>query len=120
MAEENKHSVLVVEDDSDVRTTLGEFLKEEGYDVETASNGKEALDHLERRHPGLVLLDLMMPVMSGWEFLERRNKDASLQNVPVLVLSAVPGKPSIPGALAFLKKPIDLTRLMDYVHQYCA
>jgi CheY-like chemotaxis protein len=118
--EEHKHCVLVVEDDQDVQSTLHEFLKEEGYEVETANNGQEALEHLEKHRPGLVLLDLMMPVMSGWEFLERRNQDPELSKVPVLVLSAVPGSPSVPGALAFLRKPVDLARLMGFVQRYCA
>ncbi|HEY8279294.1 MAG TPA: response regulator [Bdellovibrionota bacterium] len=118
--EKNARSVLVVEDDSDVRSSLGEFLSEEGYHVETAANGKEALLQLEKHKPGLVLLDLMMPVMNGWEFLEHKNKTPELSDVPVLVLSAVPGKPYVPGALACLKKPIDLQRLMDFVELYCA
>jgi two-component system response regulator CpxR len=117
---DRKRSVLVVEDDNDVRNTLGEFLQDEGYEVETATNGKEALDQLGKHKPGLVLLDLMMPIMSGWEFLEKRNESKELSQVPVLVLSAVPGKPYVPGALACLKKPIDLQRLMDFVELYCA
>lgn len=118
--DEAKRSVLVVEDDVDVRATLGDFLSEEGYEVETATNGQEALSQLAKHKPGIVLLDLMMPVMNGWEFLERRNTDKELSQVPVLVLSAVPGKPYVPGALACLKKPIDLHRLMDFVELYCA
>ncbi len=113
-------SVLVVEDDHDVRSTLNDFLSDEGYEVDTAANGKEALEHLDKHKPGLVLLDLMMPVMNGWEFLERKNKTPEISGVPVLVLSAVPGKPYVPGALACLKKPIDLHRLMDFVELYCA
>lgn len=113
-------TVLVVEDDNDVRTTLREFLVDEGYDVETATNGREALLHLQSNKPGLVLLDLMMPVMNGWEFLESKNKTPEFSEVPVLVLSAVAGKPYVPGALACLKKPIDLQRLMDFVELYCA
>lgn len=118
--ESPNRSVLVVEDDNDVRDTLGEFLADEGYQVETATNGQEALEHLKQHKPGLVLLDLMMPIMNGWEFLEKRNSDKELSRVPVLVLSAVPGKPYVPGALACLKKPIDLHRLMDFVELYCA
>ena len=113
-------SVLVVEDDHDVRTTLNDFLSDEGYEVQTAENGKEALKRLGQHKPGLVLLDLMMPVMNGWEFLKEKNNTPELSGVPVLVLSAVPGKPYIPGALACLKKPIDLQRLMDFVELYCA
>ena len=122
MPESSPHSrsVLLVEDDQDVRASLGEFLADEGYEVETAGNGQEALQRLSKHRPGLVLLDLMMPVMNGWEFLEKRNEDKDLAQVPVLVLSAVPGKPYVPGALACLKKPIDLQRLMDFVELYCA
>ena len=113
-------TVLLVEDDSDLRSALGDFLSNEGYEVKTAANGSEALRSLEQEHPGLVLLDLMMPVMNGWEFLERKRHSQELARLPVLVLSAVPGKPYVPGALACLKKPIDLQRLLDFVELYCA
>jgi CheY-like chemotaxis protein len=112
-------SVLVVEDDTEIRSALQGVLKSEGYEVSTAANGAEGLEELERKKPGLVLLDLMMPVMNGWEFLKEKNRDANLAKVPVLVISAVAGSPNIPGALGFLKKPIDLNRLMDFVELYC-
>lgn len=112
-------SVLVVEDDIDIRSALQGFLKDEGYNVVTADNGRTGLQMLEKEKPGLVLLDLMMPVMNGWEFLEEKNHSAANSKVPVLVISAVPGNPSIPGALGFLKKPIDLDRLIDFVELYC-
>ncbi len=113
-------SVLLVEDDPDIRESLGEFLSEQGYEVETAPNGQEGLRQLEKHRPGLVLLDLMMPVMNGWQFLEKKKTEPEISNVPVLVISAVPGQPYVPGALATLKKPIDLHRLMDFVELYCA
>lgn len=114
-------SILLVEDDGDIRMALESFLHQEGYPVETAENGKEGLEKLEKKKPGLVLLDLMMPVMNGWEFLEEKNhREPPVSKVPVLVISAVPGSPRIPGALGFLKKPIDLNRLMDFVETYCA
>jgi CheY-like chemotaxis protein len=112
-------SILVVEDDSDIRSALGGFLQDEGYDVLTAENGRSGLEVLENKHPGLVLLDLMMPEMNGWQFLEEKSHRPDLSKIPVLVISAVPGSPSIPGALGFLKKPIDLDRLMDFVELYC-
>lgn len=112
--------VLLVEDDADVRSTLAGFLQQEGYQVITAENGREGLAKLENAKPGLVLLDLMMPVMNGWEFLDEKNHLSQFSRVPVLVISAVPGNPHIPGALGFLKKPVDLDRLMDFVELYCA
>lgn len=114
--------ILLVEDDEDIRESLGYFLKSEGYEVQTAANGKEGLEKLHAEKPGLVLLDLMMPVMDGWQFLEEKNhdKDQTISKVPVLVISAVRGNPYIPGALGFVKKPVDLRRLMDFVELYCA
>lgn len=113
-------SVLVVEDDPDIRETLEGFLANEGYEVSTACNGRDALSQIEQKRPGLVLLDLMMPVMNGWEFLEEKKHHLNFAKIPVLVISAVPGSPCIPGALGFLKKPVDLNRLMDFVELYCA
>lgn len=114
-------SVLLVEDDPDIREGLGSFLEDQGYTVEKAENGKEGLERLEQKKPGLVLLDLMMPVMNGWQFLEEKKKEPpELSKVPVVVISAVAGNPYVPGALATMKKPIDLNRLMDFVELYCA
>lgn len=114
-------SILLVEDDPDIRESLGAFLEGEGYQVDKAENGKEGLDRLVQKKPGLVLLDLMMPVMNGWQFLEEKKKEPpELSKVPVVVISAVPGNPYVPGALATMKKPIDLHRLMDFVELYCA
>lgn len=112
-------SVLLVEDDNDIRSALEGFLTDEGYQVLTAENGKAGLQLLEEKKPGLVLLDLMMPVMNGWEFLEEKSHSNKAADIPVLVISAVPGNPHIPGALGFLKKPIDLDRLIDFVDLYC-
>jgi CheY-like chemotaxis protein len=113
-------TVLVVEDEKDIRGALQDFLEFEGYDVETAPNGKEALTKMKAKIPALVLLDLMMPVMNGWEFLEEKKRDAELSSTPVLVISAVAGSPYIPGTIGFLKKPIDLHRLTDFVDLYAA
>ena len=115
-------SVMLVEDDSDIREGLTGFLEQEGYHVITAENGRDAINQIEHddKKPGLVLLDLMMPVMNGWEFLEEKKMHKDLAKIPVLVISAVPGSPCIPGALGFLKKPLDLNRLMDFVELYCA
>jgi two-component system, chemotaxis family, chemotaxis protein CheY len=82
-------SVLVVDDNDDVLSSIAEFLKEEGFEVHTAYNGREALDFL-RAHsaPDIVLLDLMMPIMNGWEFREEQLRDAQLSRIPVVVMTA--------------------------------
>jgi two-component system response regulator CpxR len=115
--------ILVVDDDRDIRETLGEILLHEGYHVEMAENGAKAIELIRRGPaPALVLLDLMMPVMSGWEFLEMAETDHELAEIPVLVVSAMPA-PLAPadargGVKACLHKPLRLDQLLDLVHQY--
>jgi CheY-like chemotaxis protein len=83
--------ILVVEDNDDIRDLLVQVLDEEGYEVDCAENGKEALEKLAARpsDPSLVLLDLMMPTMNGWEFLEARKKDPTLAIHKIVTMSAV-------------------------------
>ena len=84
--------VLLVEDDLDVRDTLQDLLESEGLDVIPAANGKQAIDFLTLNDPpgaDLVILDLMMPLVSGWEVLRVLTTDTSLQRIPVIVLSAL-------------------------------
>ena len=81
-------SVLLVEDDRDIREAVASLLEAEGYTVLTAAHGKEALAILERGQPCVVLLDLMMPVMSGWDFMDVVRKNKRLEDIPVVVVSA--------------------------------
>lgn len=105
-------SVLVVDDDQAIREVIAEVLRDEGYEVVCAENGVQALDELRKnRRPDLVLLDLMMPVMSGWEVLEEIQGDDQLARIPVVVVSAM----NAPGVREHLAKPIDLERLLDTV-----
>ena len=80
--------VLVVEDDDDIRSLLAELLEEEGYEVVSAADGRQGLDRAHERPPDLILLDLMMPVMNGWEFREEQKRDPAIAGVPVVVVSA--------------------------------
>jgi two-component system, chemotaxis family, chemotaxis protein CheY len=111
--------VLVVDDDPDILQTLGLCLSSEGYRVLMAANGKEALDILDREHPSVILLDLMMPVMDGWQFvqeLEHRGR----RDVPLLILSAdrsVQGHAQQLRANGHLAKPFDLDELLGKVQQ---
>ena len=111
--------VLVVDDDPDILQTLALCLSTEGYRVSTASNGQEALDLVPKERPACVLLDLMMPVMDGWQFvaeLEQRGWRKS----PLLILSAdraVQGHAAKLRAEAFLAKPFDLDELLGKVLQ---
>jgi len=115
--------VLVVEDDIDVREMLGQVLQTEGYDVGLAGDGADALRRLRaERTPQVILLDLMMPVMNGWQFRDEQRRDPRLSRIPVIVLSGDNGVERKAGALgadAFLRKPVDLDALLDTVSRYC-
>jgi CheY-like chemotaxis protein len=80
--------VLVIDDDASLRDLLTEFLWEEGFDVRCAADGLQALLLIEAERPDVVLLDLMMPVLGGDGFLATCERDARLQDLPVVVLSA--------------------------------
>ena len=110
--------VLVVDDDPDLLDVTSFVIETEGMAVQTARNGAEALALLRAgREPWLVLLDLMMPVMNGWEFLAAVANDPLLMRIPVVVLTAAEHA-QIPGALEVLSKPMDLKELIRVVERY--
>jgi CheY-like chemotaxis protein len=110
--------VLVVDDDEDVRTSITELLSSEGYDVASAANGLEALDLIrDRGRPAVILLDLMMPIMDGHEFLARRY--AEIAHVPVVLITAAgPQVTKYAGAERVLTKPISASALLAAVEQH--
>jgi CheY-like chemotaxis protein len=115
--------ILVVEDDPIIRTTLAEALEDMGYLVETASNGAEALAKVRDDDLAAILLDLMMPVMSGWEFLDACGDDLLAEQVPVAVVSAAYGVAAVasrPAVSAVLSKPFDLDVVEAIVHRLTA
>ena len=110
--------VLIVDDDLDLLEVTTFVIESEGMAVETARNGAEALALLaNNRLPTLVLLDLMMPVMNGWEFLAAVAKNPLLQQLPVVVLTAAEHR-EVPGAMEVLSKPMDLQELLRVVDRY--
>ena len=115
--------ILIVDDASDIRLILTVALTDAGYRVECVTNGQEALARLRTatERPGLILLDLMMPIMDGWEFLRRQQADPALAAIPVVVLSAVAeaAAGAALGARRVLRKPIDFAALRAVVAQYC-
>jgi CheY-like chemotaxis protein len=117
----DRPTIFIVEDDTDTREMLGRFLELEGYAVETAANGAQALQRLAGgARANLILLDLMMPVMDGWQFREEQIRRAELAEIPVIVVSAA-GKDRIEkiDADAYLSKPVDLEELLERVTEYC-
>jgi CheY-like chemotaxis protein len=111
--------ILVVDDDPNHRALISEFLEEIGYRTAQAANGREALDLLETELPAAVLLDLRMPVMSGWGLLEALKKLPRAQRVPVIIISAYgfEWEAELVGAAGYVSKPVDLNRVRTTVEQ---
>lgn len=110
--------VLIVEDDKDIRSALQTILEEEGYDVFVAPSGNAALELMPRiPKPSLILLDLMMPDMNGWEFCEVLAKDNCYESIPVMVVTAYPDHSKLKDIKCkeLIKKPIDLDILLPKV-----
>jgi CheY-like chemotaxis protein len=122
---QSAYDVLVIDDDHAIREMLTEALEDASYRVISAENGDQALTQLRQAHmlPRVILLDLMMPVMTGWEFRLAQQADAQLATIPVIVLSA---RPSLQHASftitadAFIQKPLDIVHLLTLVDRYCA
>ncbi len=111
--------VLVVDDEQDIRLAVSEVLADEGFVVLAAGDGAEALTKARAFHPGLVLLDLMMPGMNGWEFCAARRQDPELARIPVVGVSAL-GRVAGIEAAGFIQKPFDVDELVSAVRQYAA
>jgi CheY-like chemotaxis protein len=115
--------VLVIEDDDDLREAIADVLQDEGHVVRTARNGREALDYL-RAHPApcMILLDLMMPVMTGDQFRAAQLADPALAAVPVVVMTASNDgrqRAEKMHALEYLAKPVMVPRLLDTIQRHC-
>ncbi|WP_437818121.1 response regulator [Sorangium sp. So ce1078] len=114
--------ILIVDDDAAIRRTLSELLEEEGYVVASVANGREALDYL-RDDPSsisLVLLDLMMPVMDGFQFRAEQKSDPMLAAMPIVVMTARGGTERAGiDADAVISKPFDVLKLMDTIERSC-
>ena len=111
--------LLLVEDDRDVREAIAEVLEQEGYGVVQARSGLEAIQRLSiaPQPPAAILLDLMMPVMDGWEFMARRQQHDGWGAIPLVVISADSNArdrvESLGAAIAYLRKPIDIDQLLS-------
>jgi two-component system, chemotaxis family, chemotaxis protein CheY len=113
-----KSEILVVDDNPDVLRATSDLLKMHGIPALTARNGWDALNRVKNNgNISLVLLDLWMPLMDGWEFLRRQKNDPAIADIPVVVLSGIPVA-SLDGADTVLKKPVDPGRLIATVRHY--
>lgn len=115
-----RKTVLVADDDQDLLDLVALVLRGEGYSVETAADGRQALAAVERHMPDLILLDMKMPVMNGWEFsTEFRSRYHS--QAPIVVLTAAADARKAAGdvgAVSWVGKPFDLDTLVKAVKRY--
>jgi DNA-binding response OmpR family regulator len=116
----NQSMILVVDDSTTNVVLLEAILEEKGYRIETALNAKEAYAIMAQKTPDLILLDLLMPKISGFDFLAEIRNNESTRSTPVIVVSALTDEENITkimdmGAIDFIKKPIDLQYLVDKV-----
>jgi len=109
--------LLIVEDDADLRDMMAQLLTIEGYRAAVVANGRDALEYLLRGdRPHVILLDLMMPVMDGWEFRRNQEADPSLADIPVVILSALDqSRTANMHPNAFLNIPLDFDRMLQLV-----
>ncbi len=113
-------SILVVEDEPTIRENLKMLLELEGFPVYTAGNGEEGLRILRSMpRPCLVLLDLLMPVMNGMEFMEAKSRDVVIAAIPVCIVSGASEKPDMSKVAAFVKKPIEFDGLLKFIKKFC-
>ena len=80
--------VLLVDDNPSIRETIEFLLSDEGFDVTTAENGQEALDTLKTSPQDVIIMDIMMPVMDGIDFLQHQGRDPLMNHIPVIVATA--------------------------------
>jgi CheY-like chemotaxis protein len=117
------NTILLIEDDESIREVTEELLRAEGYDVTVTANGKEALETLRSMNPlpKLILLDLMMPVMDGWQFMEMKRLDSRLNAIPVVAFSALEErKISAAQTDDVIRKPINPSVMIKIIKKYCS
>src|SRR6476646_4398600 len=115
--------VLIIEDDEDIRIDLAEMLANRGYETSTARNGVEALEQLRSSsRPSVIILDLMMPTLNGWQLRDALATDPELSAIPILVISGASDLASAAaaiGAVGYLAKPFRIASLVELVNRYC-
>jgi CheY-like chemotaxis protein len=118
-----RNTILLIEDDPNLRESVQAVLEVEGYQVVTAEHGLEGLQRLdETGQPCLILLDLMMPVMNGWEFLETmQDRRDTAPQPPVVVVSAAAQLDDVQARFRcqVLRKPFDIDHLLAVAGQHC-
>ncbi len=114
--------ILIVDDSNTNIVLLEAILNSRGYEICTAFNVDEAYDMLAKERPALILLDLLMPRISGYQFLDQLKKNEKTRDIPVIIVSAVTDAPNIQktmdmGAVDYIEKPVDIKALVSKVEK---
>ena len=115
--------VQIVDDETHNRSLLEVMLSSEGYELLTAASGEEALTVVEEQHPDLILLDIMMPEMNGFQVTTMLKANPATQHIPIVILSAIDDRGARErglqvGAVAFLTKPIHHVELRALIRKF--
>ena len=114
-------TILIIEDNPSVVATMKNLLEIEGYTVHTAENGKDGIEKLKGLNDAsLILLDMMMPVMNGWHFLDFQRSNSRFSKIPVVIVSAFAESAKSVKPQDFIPKPVNLQTLLNTVQKYCA
>lgn len=117
----SQKTVLIVEDDADIREGLTTLFTGEGFSVQTAANGEEALRLLaEPPHPAVIVMDLFMPGMDGWHFHHLVKKNPEIAGIPIVAVTASSPNVQLPRGIELVRKPLDLGRLLAVVNKHIA
>jgi len=112
--------ILIVDDEFSVAEVVEAILTDAGHEVLAASNGRQGLERAKAKRPDLIILDFMMPIMSGPSMLKALREETRLRDVPVVVMSSLPESTisqSAKGMYArFLRKPFKIRDLLDVVN----
>jgi CheY-like chemotaxis protein len=116
-------AILVADDDPDILNIVAVSLETSGYTAHKASNGREAVDQARRHHPDLILMDMMMPVMSGYEAIAAIKSDPAMHDIPIIGLSAKAMATDIElasgiGVDGYITKPFRIAQVLAVIAGY--
>jgi len=112
-----KHKILLVDDDKDILDLLKYNLEREGYEVASEKNSLHAVEKAYEFHPDLIILDIMMPKITGFDILQRLQEKPETQQIPVIICSIIDREEAAleAGAAAYIKKPVTREKLRQTI-----
>ena len=117
-----KKEILIIDDSATNVFLIESVLTENGYNTMSATNAKDAMKLMEKKTPNLILLDLLMPQISGFDLIKTFKQTSKFSNVPIIAVSAITDEDKISeiislGAIFFLNKPIIINELLDKIQE---